>query len=357
MKQKSVKSKEKLFLNRELSLLNFNQRVLSQTKDKRVPLLERVRFLEVFYSNMDEFFMKRVGSLKRYTLSLSAPLLIDNTTAKYQLKLIHKQVLELNKQAFAIFNEQILPQLAKENIKFLRYKELSKKQKPWAEEFFKNKMFPVLTPIAVDHTHPFPLISTLSLSLAVKLFIKTDKKPLFTRVKIPEMFSWIPLFPNGSKERLFLSSTELVTKHLQSLFPKMKITSVMPFRITRNIDIENESGEEEDAEDLLEFIEEEIQKRKFAEIVRLEHGPHPDPWLLAFLKEKLKLDDQDVYELPLPLDYVFLKSIANIQEPKLKYPSFQALTAPQWTAENKLFLPLKGGICWFIILLKAFPPQ
>ena len=343
MKRKFEKSKENLFLNRELSLLNFNQRVLSQAKDKRFPLLERVHFLEVFYSNMDEFFMKRVGSLKRYTLSLSAPLLIDNTTAKYQLELIHRQVLELNKQAFSIFNEQILPKLSKENIKFLRYKELSKKQKVSAEEFFKNKMFPVLTPIAVDHTHPFPLISTLSLSLAVKLFIKTNNKPLFARVKIPEMFSWIPLAPNGSKERLFLSSTELVTKHLQSLFPKMKILSVMPFRITRNIDTENEIGEEEDAEDLLEFIEEEIQKRKFAEIVRLEHGPQPDPWLLDFLKEKLKLDDQDVYELPWSLDYIFLKSIVNIQDPKLKYPPFQALTSPQWTTESKAFDVIQRG--------------
>lgn len=343
MKQKSTNSKNKLFLNRELSLLKFNQRVLNQAEDKRVPLLERVRFLQIFYSNMDEFFMKRVGSLKRYTLSLSAPLLIDNTTANYQLKLIHKQVLELNKQASTLFNIQILPQLLKEDIKLLSYKELSKKQKIWAEKFFKNKMFPVLTPIAVDHTHPFPLISTLSLSLAVKLFIKKNKDPLFARVKIPEMFSWIPLFPNGSKKNHFLSPTELVIKHLQDLFPEMKIASVMPFRITRNLDIENESEEEEDAEDLLEFIEEEIRRRKFAEIVRLEHGPHPDTWLLAFLKKNLKLDDQDVYELPWPLDYVFLKSIANIQEPKLKYSPFQSLVTPQWTAENNIFDLIKRG--------------
>ncbi len=343
MKQNTKKSKNPLFLNRELSLLKFNQRVLSQAGDKRVPLLERVRFLEIFYSNMDEFFMKRVGSLKRYILSPSAPLLIDNTTAMYQLKLIHKQVLELNKQAFALFNQQILPQLNKENIRFLKYKELSKKQKSWAEDFFKNKMFPVLTPIAVDHTHPFPLISALSLSLAVKLAFKKTKKPLFARVKIPEMFSWIPLFPEASKKNYFLSSTELIMKHLQSLFPEMKIAAVMPFRITRNIDIENEPAEEEDAEDLLEFIEEEIQKRKFAEIVRLEHGPDPDPWLLDFLKEKLQLDNQDVYTLPLSLDYIFLKPLANIPAQHLKYPTFQALTALPWKTEDSIFNIIKKG--------------
>ena len=187
MKQK-IKTKSNLFLNREISLLKFNQRVLSQAKDKRVPLLEKVRFLEIFYSNMDEFFMKRVGSLKRYTLSPSAPLLIDNTTAKYQLNLIHEQVLELNKQAVSTFNKHILPQLLKEDIKLLSYKELSKKQKEWAENFFKNKMFPILTPMAVDHIHPFPLISTLSLSLAVKLFIKKSREPLFARIKIPAFF-------------------------------------------------------------------------------------------------------------------------------------------------------------------------
>ena len=338
------KFKNNPFLNRELSLLKFNQRVLSQIEDKRLPLLERARFLEIFYSNMDEFFMKRVGSLKRYTLSPSAPPLIDNTTAKYQLDLIHKQVLELNKQAFTLFDKQFLSQLLKEDIQFLSYRDLSKNQKEWAEHFFKNKMFPILTPMAVDPIHPFPLISTLSLSLAVKLFIKKSKEPLFARIKIPELFSgWISLFPDDSKKRHFLSSTELIIKHLQSLFPKMEIAAVMPFRITRNIDIDNVSEEEEDAEDLLECIEEEIRKRKFAEIVRLEHGPHSDPWLISFLKQELKLNDSDVYELSCPLDYVFLKPIVNMQAPKLKHPPLQALVTPQWAAEESPFDVIKKG--------------
>lgn len=341
MKQKT---KDKLFLNRELSLLKFNQRVLYQAGDKRMPLLERVRFLEIFYSNMDEFFMKRVGSLKRYTLSPSAPLLIDNTTAKYQLELIHKQVLELNQQAGALFNEKILPQLSNENIHFLSYKELSKNQKKWSEEFFKNKLFPILTPMAVDHIHPFPLISTLSLSLAVKLFVKKSKEPLFARIKIPEFFAgWIPLPSENPKKVYFLSSTELIIKYLQTLFPEMSISAVMPFRITRNIDTENESEEEEDAEDLLEFIEEEIRRRKFAEIVRLEHGPDPDPWLISFLKKELKLSRQDIYELPRPLDYVFLKSITNINAPHLKHSPLQSFIAPQWKAEESIFDIIKKG--------------
>ena len=342
MKSNPVKFKNSFFLNRELSLLKFNQRVLNQAGDLRVPLLEKVRFLQIFYSNMDEFFMKRVGSLKRYTLSLSAPLLIDNTTAKYQLQLIHKKVLELNKQAFNLFNKQILPQLLKENIQLLGYNELSKSQKIWAEKFFKNKMFPILTPMAVDHIHPFPLISTLSLSLAVKLFIKKSKEPLFARIKIPEFFAgWIPLSPDSSKTKHFLIATELITRHLQSLFPKMTISAVMPFRITRNIDIDNE--EEEDAEDLLEFIEEGIRKRKFAEIVRLEHGPHPDPWLVSFLKQELKLNDEDVYELPGSLDYVFLQSIINTALPELKYPPLPTFTAPFWITKENLFDLIKKG--------------
>ena len=265
------KAKISLFLNRELSLLKFNQRVLYQAKDKRHPLLERVRFLEIFYSNMDEFFMKRVGSLKRYTLSPSAPLLIDDTTASYQLNLIHKHVLTLYQEALSIFNKQLLPELSKKEFKLLKYKDLSRSQKRKADHFFKSKLFPILTPMAVDPLHPFPLISTLSLSLAIKLFIKNKKEPLFTRIKIPEFCSaWIPLDPDLSHNRAFVSSTDLIIKHLQSLFPKMKIAAAFPFRITRNIDIEND---EEDVEDLLEFVEEEVRKRKFAEIVRLRDGP------------------------------------------------------------------------------------
>ncbi len=337
MGQKPKKPNRKLFLNRELSLLKFNQRVLSQAEDQRAPLLERLRFLQIFYSNMDEFFMKRVGSLKRYTLSPSAPLLIDNTTAKHQLDIIHKQVLELNKQAVSVFNRQILPQLLKEGVELLKYKDLPKKQKALADSFFKNKMFPVLTPMAVDPIHPFPLISTLSLSLAVKLFSKKNKEPLFARIKIPAFFSgWIPLSPEDSGNKRFLSSASLAATHLQSLFPKMKIAAVMPFRITRNIDIES-ALEEEDAEDLLEFIEEEIRRRKFAEIVRLEHGPRPDPWLLSFLKQELKLNDQDVYEFPWPMEYIFLRPLAEMSALHLKYAPFKPYAGPQWAKEESLF--------------------
>ena len=329
--------KSELFLNRELSLLKFNQRVLNQAKNLKVPLLEKLRFLEIFYSNMDEFFMKRVGSLKLYTLSPSAPLLIDNTTARYQLELIRKKVLELNKEAFKTLKSQILPGLLNEGFKFLQYKELSKVEKQKADEFFKNKMFPVLTPMAVDPIHPFPLISSLSLSLAIKLNVKKTEEPLFARIKIPEFFAgWIPLDPESSGKKVFLSSASLITQHLQSLFPKMTVAGVMPFRITRNIDIDNKE-EEEDAEDLLEFIEEEIQKRKFAEIVRLEHALDPDPWLLSFLKQELKLDREDIYQLPGSLDYVFLKSITNLPLPLLKYKPFQPFVSPSWLSKKSQF--------------------
>ena len=331
------KSKNSLFLNRELSLLKFNQRVLYQSEDKRHPLLERVRFLEIFYSNMDEFFMKRVGSLKRYTLSPSAPLLIDNTTATYQLNLIHSHVLALYKQSLSLFNKQLLPELSEQNIKLLRYQELSKQQKTEADYFFKSKLFPILTPMAVDPIHPFPLISTLSLSLAVKLFTKNKKEPLFARIKIPDFCSaWIPLQAENSKEKTFVSSTDLITKHLQSLFPKMKISSVLPFRITRNIDIENDQ-EEEDAEDLLEFVEDEIRRRKFAEIVRLEHGPQADSWLLNFLKKELKLSDQDIYELPYSIDQIFLKALTSQKSLELKYPAFKPLVMEKWIKNKDIF--------------------
>ena len=334
MKNPAIKKTKPLFLNRELSLLKFNRRVLLQSKDKRIPLLERVKFLEIFYSNMDEFFMKRVGSLKRYGLSPYAPLLIDATTASYQLKLIRKKVLELNQEAFEIYHKELCPHLLKEGFQFLNYKQLSKKHKEQADQFFKNKMFPILTPMAVDSIHPFPLISSLSLSLAVKLFDKKGKAPLFARIKVPDIFSgWICLSSELSEQKLFLSSIDLIKKHLQSLFPEVKIRGMMPFRIIRNIEIGSDL-EEEDAEDLLEFIEEEIRKRKFAEIVRLEHGPQPELWLLQFLKQELNLSQEDVYEHPAPLNSLFLNPISCVSKPNLKYPPLKIWTAPQWEQDN-----------------------
>ena len=335
-----MKKPSPLFLNRELSLLKFNERVLSLARDKRLPLLEKLNFLDIFYSNMDEFFMKRVGSLKRYQASSFAPPLIDNTTAAYQLDLIRKEVLRMNKEASLIFNKDLFPGMKKEGMKLLKMEELSKKQKDYVQDLFINKIFPVLIPVAVDKSHPFPLISSLSVSLAIKLVKKKSGKATFARVKVPSFFSgWLPLPQEKDGEFAFISSLELISNNLQSLFPEKHVESVMSFRITRNIDIDSEFDEEEDAEDLLEFVEEELAQRRFADIVRLQIEKNPDPWLLNFLKDSLKLYDSDIYEMDKPLDYFLLKPFVALNLPHLKHKRHKPVV-PKW-AKKDLFEMIK----------------
>ena len=333
-----MKKPSPLFLNRELSLLKFNERVLSLSRDKRLPLLEKLNFLDIFYSNMDEFFMKRVGSLKRYEASHFAPPLIDDTTATYQLNLIRKEVLRMNKEASSIFNKDLLPGMKKEGMKLLKMEELSKKQKAYVQDIFDNQIFPVLIPVSVDKSHPFPLISSLSISLALKLVKK--KKATFARVKVPSFFQgWLPLPQEKEGEFSFVSSLDLISKNLQSPFPEKHVESFMSFRITRNIDLDSEFDEEEDAEDLLEFVEEELAQRRFADIVRLQHEKDPDPWLLSFLKDELKLNDMDMYEMDKSLDYFSLKPFVALDLPHLKHPRKKPVV-PKW-AKKDLFEMIK----------------
>ena len=202
----------------------------------------------------------------------------------------------------------------------------------WASQFFRDRVFSVLTPMAVDPGHPFPLISNLSLSLAVSLKGPNDEESLFARIKIPEVFPfWIrvPGTPIGVER--FISLTEIIKQHLDQLFPKMTIINVMSFRVTRNIDIETDL---EEVEDLLELIEEEVKQRKFAEVVRLEHGPQPDPWLLEFLMDELDLTKDDVYEYPMYLEYKSMSEIANLPLPQHKFKQVNPVTPPALADEG-----------------------
>ena len=328
------------FLNRELSWLEFNQRVLNEALDARTPLLERVNFLTIFRSNLDEFFMKRVGGLQRQVAVGVSPKVHRDAPPEAQLVRIRANIQALIDRQTDCIMRDVRPALYNEGVQLLRWDDLMPAERERADKFFQDKVFPVLTPLAVDPGHPFPFLSNLSTSLGVLLKHPfRDEDHLFARVKIPDVFpAWIQV-DGGENDKVsrFFSLPEMIARNLHRLFPGMDVLDLMVFRITRNAEIERD---EEDVEDLLEMIEEELRERKFAKVVRLEHGPNPNPKILSLLTEELDLAPSDIYELPLELDYFSLKSIYEIGRPELKYPAWSPVVPTSLIDEDTKFLDL-----------------
>lgn len=324
------------FLNRELQWLEFNSRVLYEARDQRTPLLERLHFLSIFSSNLDEFFMKRVGGLKQQVAHGIRITSSDGLTPEEQLKLIRQRVLPLQKEQSQIFHDLLVPQLEQHKICLLKWDQLKEEEKKQARKYFRSYIYPVLTPLSVDPGHPFPFISNLSTSLAVTLtHPEREEESLFARVKVPKIFpQFIKLDGAPEGEQRFISLIELVEHQIGDLFPSMNIVKAMPFRITRNADI---SRDEEDAEDLLEMITEELKQRRFADAVRIEHGPNPDPWMLDFLKEELELTSEDVFEIETVLDYTDLKTLIAIKDPQLHFQPWLPTIPTDFVDDQKIF--------------------
>lgn len=325
-----------LFLNRDLSWLEFNRRVLQEAVDHRTPLLERLRFLGIFSSNLDEFFMKRVGALHRRRAAG-----IDPTQL---LGEIRRAVLPMLRQQADCFAREIRPALAREGVILSGWKELAPTRRRAADEFFRSRVFPVLTPLAVDPGHPFPFVSNLSTSLGVHLRHPERDENLFARVKIPRVMpQWIPLDPPRGRggEVHFVSLQDLIAHNLDRVFPGMAILGVMPFRVTRNADVERD---EEDVEDLLEAVAEELRERRFARAVRLEHGRCPDPLILRYFVEQLELTEADVYEMPGELDYTVFESVLALDRPELKYETWNPVAPPALADRDAdIFAHIRSG--------------
>lgn len=324
-------SSESLFTNREVGWLNFNRRVLTEAEDPRHPLLERVRFLSISGSNLDEFFMKRVGGLKRHVAYGVSPKSADGKTPLLQLQEIRHIVNPMLKDQAHCYLKLLKPSLEKEGVHLLSWNELSEKEKEHVKKYYNRNVFPVLTPLSVDPGHPFPFISNLSISLGVTLKHPHSEEKLFARVKIPKVLApWICVDPDQTGLR-FISLLAVIQENLADLFPSMQVLDVMPFRLTRNADSDQD---QEDAEDLLQAIEEELRQRRFAEVVRLEHGPHPDSWMLKFLMEELEITEEDVYELPSMMDFTDLGFIADLNLPKLKFEPYTPVIPPALAEEG-----------------------
>ncbi|MGZ3743865.1 MAG: polyphosphate kinase 1 [Pseudobdellovibrionaceae bacterium] len=333
-------SSEKLFTNREIGWLRFNRRVLSEAEDIRNPLLERLRFLSISSSNMDEFFMKRVGGLKRQVVYGISPKSADGQTPAQQLASIRQVVLPTIQEQDRCFEKVLKPALAEKGIFLLKWADLTVKEKELVKKYYHKNVFPVLTPLSVDPGHPFPFISNLSTSLGVTLKHPERDEKLFARVKIPKVLpQWIRANPEAASYR-FVSLVEVIRENLGELFPSMQVVGAMAFRLTRNADAEHD---QEDTEDLLEMIEEELRQRRFAEVVRLEHGPNPDPWMIQFLMEELELSEEYIYELRGELDYTDLNMIHELNLPKLKYEAWTPVVSPALAVEdaNSFFAAIK----------------
>jgi polyphosphate kinase len=331
------------FLNRELTWLEFNRRVLHQAIDERTPLLERARFLAIFTSNLDEFYMKRVGGLKRQIAAGVVSRTPDGRTPAEQLAEIRRLVLPMLQEQADVFRDEIRPKLAEAGVHLLRWDQLTDEERRTADAYFQANVFPVLTPLAVDPGHPFPFISNLSTSLGVALSYPKSDERVFARIKVPQVLpQWVRLDTDDTDGQFrFVSLIDIICNNIDDLFPEMTVRSMMPFRITRNADIERD---EEDAEDLLELVEQELRQRRFEKIVRLEHGPAPDPWMRRFLMEELELTESDVYELPAELDFTDLNVVADLNLPNLKFRPWTPMVPPALAdEETDIFSIIRAG--------------
>ncbi len=309
------------FLNYELSWLNFNWRVLAEAENESVPLLERVKFIGIVCSNLDEFFQKRVGGLKRQLHAGVTALSIDGHTPEEQLKKIRSSVRKMIKSYRNCYFNDLLPQLRKEGIFIREYHELSDELKEKADHYFESQLYPIITPLAVDEAHPFPFISNKSRSLAVKLEHPDTGEEHFARIKIPaNRPRWIEIERSGEQLSL-LSISDLIKNKIHSFFPGMKILSAHIFRVTRNADIERN---EEEADDLLELIEEELRERRFAKIVRLEIDEKTPKDVKDYLFRQLGVSKSDTYEMDGPLGLADATQLCSVE-------GFSHLKFAPWT--------------------------
>ncbi|MFC6286389.1 RNA degradosome polyphosphate kinase [Nocardioides sp. GCM10027113] len=311
----AVEKYDDRFLDRELSWLHFNQRVLELAEDPELPLLERVRFLAIFASNLDEFFMVRVAGLKRRIAAGVAVKAASGLLPREVLEQIWTETRALMERHARVFRDDVVPALEDEKIQLVRWSELDKEEQKTCKRLFKDRVFPVLTPLAVDPAHPFPYISGLSLNLAVLVRNPKTDKQHFARVKVPPIFNrFVPL---GNQR--FVPLEDVIGEHLRRLFPGMEVLEYHTFRVTRNEDLD---VEEDDAENLLAALEKELLRRRFGPPVRLEVEESISAAVLDLLVSELGVSDDEVFRLRGPLDLTGLHDIADLSRDDLRFPSF-----------------------------------
>ncbi len=312
------------YLDRELSWLAFNQRVLELAEDSSLPELERANFLAIFASNLDEFFMVRVAGLKRRIMTgLAVPTNIGRSPVD-ALADISREAHALQLRHADAWNSLVRPALAESGIEITDWSELTDGERSALSDYFQAQVFPVLMPLAVDPAHPFPYISGLSLNLAIRIRNARTGRQEFARIKVPPMLPRFVEVPGAGEIKRFLRLEELIANHLGDLFPGMEVLDHHAFRLTRNEDVEIE---EDESENLIQALEAELLRRRFGPPIRLEITDDMDDVTMDLLVRELDITDLEVYRLPGPLDLRGLFDLSRIDRPDLRYPPHLPTTA------------------------------
>jgi polyphosphate kinase len=316
------------YRNRELSWLDFNERVLAMAEDQRVPLLERAKFLAIFSQNLDEFFQVRVAGLKDQVAAGVATTSPDGRTPAQQLLDIRDRLDKHLPRMQAVFLDQVAPTLATAGIRLSSWADLDEEDEKFLVETFEERIFPILTPLAVDPGHPFPYISNMSLNLAVMVRDPEERVRRFARVKVPSLLPRFVVLPDGER---YVPLEQVIAAHLDQLFPGMEIEQHHAFRVTRNADL---TLEEEEADDLLAAVEIELRRRRFGRAVRLEIDAAMSDEVRELLQRELVLADDDVYESVAPLDLGGLWAVHGLDRPDLKDPPYTRVTPPRLSSDE-----------------------
>jgi polyphosphate kinase len=326
------------YMNRELSLLEFQSRVLDEARDTRNKLLERVKFLSIVTSNLDEFFMVRVAALKQKLSAGSQDLSIDGKTVSQQLAAVRERLDEIMKAIYECFHRQLLPALSRHGIELVDYAELDDREKAAVDQYYNDTIFPVLTPLAFDPGRPFPHISNLSLNLAVVLK-DTDDREHFARVKVPEQLPQLVVVPQPARQpgasrdetppQRFVWIEQVIAANAESLFPGLKIVESHPFHVTRDAEV---AIKELESDDLLESVEEAVWRRRFRKPVRLQTDKDISDDLLETLVENLEMNPADVFRINGPLDLSRLRQLPSLERPELRDEPLEPWTPPEFSA-------------------------
>ena len=331
--------KPEYYENRELSWLKFDHRVLNEARDKNIPLLERLKFVSITSSNLDEFFMVRVASLKDMVHAGYKKRAIAGMTAKEQLEAINKDTRALVEMQYSTYNRSLVPLLHNHGIDIISaYEDLSEAQGEYVDRYFEETIYPVLTPMAVDASRPFPLIRNKSLNIAALLTKKGDKKEEleFATVQVPSVLSRIVSIPSKEEgTKTFILLEQIIERNIHRLFLNYNVVCAYPYRIMRNADL---TIEEDEAEDLLKEIQKQLKKRQWGEVIRLEVEDRIDKRLLGILKEDLHIAQEDIFKINGPLDLTFLMKMYGMEgEDELRYPPYQPKRVPQIVPGEDIF--------------------
>lgn len=333
----------KYYGNRELSWVLFNHRVLNEARDKNIPLFERLKFLSITASNLDEFFMIRVASLKDMVNAGYDKPDIAGMTPKEQLKALHAAIHELVELQYSTYNRSLLPLLEQKGLHIIKHHEhLTEEEAAFVDSYFEENVYPVLTPMAVDSSRPFPLIRNKTLNIGAMVRKKDNEGELeFATVQVPGVLARVVEIPTEGKVRKVIFLEEIIERNIQKLFLNYHIVCAHPFRIMRNADL---TIEEDEAADLLKEIEKQLKKRQWGEAIRLEVEENIDSHLLKIIKKELHIEEQNIYEIDGPLDLTVLMKIyglAGFQQ--LKAPKFEPQQVPELPAGCDIFEEIRKG--------------